>query len=119
MESIIAIVILGIVYSIVFTLRSAMSKNADVKARPVMQEAFPQIEILESEEPADNVTPTVVEQTPVGKAASRGTISVNRPLAVSETSLIPFQGKEKRFRLKGKTEAKRAFIYSEIFNRKY
>lgn len=118
MESIIAIVILGIVYSIVFTLRSAMSKNADVKARPVMQEAFPQIEILESEEPADNVT-QVVEQTRVGKAASRGAISVNRPLAVSETSSIPFQSKEKRFRLKGKTEAKRAFIYSEIFNRKY
>lgn len=90
--------------------------------RGVMGEAFPTIEPVEEEEPF------IVEQPrprkrknsapaprPVQKASVAPSAAVVEPLTANEAPAA----KKERFAIKTKSDAKRAIIYSEIFNRKY
>ena len=102
-------------------------------------ESFPSIEILEPErvDPVPAPLQTVVApKSPVRKPEPQRqsvhssvqvvapSVSENKSpnpgLTNKESSFLPATGKKERLvKLGSKSEAKRAFLYSEIFNRKY
>lgn len=119
-----------IVMAVIYIAAQAFKKVfAD---RQVLDEAFPQVEVLEPEEPEEqpaavnNVTATQVERRPMSPrrptaapaSSTRANVEGHRVTADVDSANAA-ESRERRFTIKGKSEAKRAFIYSEIFGRKY
>ena len=119
-----------IVMAVIYIAAQAFKKVfAD---RQVLDEAFPQVEVLEPEEPEEqpaavnNVTATQVERRPMSPrrptaapaSSTRANVEGHRVTADVD-SANAVEGRERRITIKGKSEARRAFIYSEIFGRKY
>lgn len=124
MESIITVVVLVIVYSVSFIIKT-LSKEGDVTVKPLSQEAFPTIEVLEptegystipesSGDTQQSVSAAGSKQQIIARSAQRTTSNVK---ATAPSATKHKQGKG--IALKSLSDAKRAFIYSEIFNRKY
>lgn len=134
MESVITLVVLAVVYSVVFLIKALAAKNAGVDAKPLSGEPFPEIEVLEPSDDAETLlstllntaapvaadgtkdkyrTPPQTKQQIISNSARRTTVSpkAHSP-SVPEENANPIK-------INCKSEAKRAFIYSEIFNRKY
>lgn len=123
MVSIVSIVVLIAVYSLIAIVKVILSKDGGVEAKPAMGEAFPEIEHLEPEETFEK--PSIVEN--IGKKSKVrdfAKLSDNRTLSFESDAEAPEPVSSERRNsgkviMKSKSEAKRAFIYSEVFNRKY
>ena len=118
MGSIVAILVFGAIYSIVYVVKNIASPSNGGGSQ-VFGENFPTVEILEPvpEEPV-KAEPAVVPPALKTKAWQKKQAADRAPQTKSPVAQEP-EKKERLVRLAGKTEAKRAFLYSEIFNRKY
>ena len=122
MGSLVSLLVLGAVYSIVYVVKNLGGNDGG----KVFGEGFPTVEMLEPEQEQDTVPPVPPVVVPVRAAekhlqrkkdALRAAHSIVPPAADDKTG-EPVK-KERLARLGSKSEAKRAFLYSEIFNRKY
>lgn len=121
MGTIISLVIFGAVYCFIYIAKnfSPVPKEEGM----AYGENFPTVEILEpaevlaGEEPVKEV-PTVVQPAPAKVAVQKRPDVGRSPQTRSPEVQVPAK-KERLVRLDSKSEAKRAFLYSEIFNRKY
>lgn len=133
MENIFPLLAVAIIYAVTYVLKKSFS-NGDQE----LGEAFPPIEVLGSGEETDvpdagdtavssdtGRAPTSSHQR--STAPDRETRRTDEGHRVTEDAdnvahavyAAHAENREKRFSIKGKSEAKRAFIYSEIFGRKY
>lgn len=136
MGSIVSLLVLGAIYSIVYVVKNLGSSTGEGKQ--VFGESFPEVEVLEPAPVPEFVAPAPektskkrssrAKQKRVWNGSASGTVPQPQPrpvqpvaaeMPVPEKSEGEAAAKERLVRLHGKSEAKRAFIYSEIFNRKY
>ena len=92
-----------IAIAIVQQITKAKKETGTPSPREVLTDMFPTIE--ETEEEEQTISPRPIKCTP-------------RPIRKKNTRHTPSDEK-KRIALNTREEARRAFIYSEIFNRKY
>ncbi len=94
---------------------STPDEDNDKQGQIPMNEVFPSVEVLPDTEhnPMDTG-----EKPPRKRVVSYAQEKVNVPLREEEEPSRK-NNDSKRISIKTKSEAKRAFIYSEIFNRKY
>ena len=124
METIISLLVLGAVYLISYVMKSLSASQGEEGGKPVFGEGFPTIEVLKPESPASPVAPDAVA-TPIRRVEPAVTPKrVSTPLPQAENANKNLKNenctkKERLVALKSKSDAKRAFIYSEIFDRKY
>ena len=136
MGSLVSLLVLGAIYSIVYVVKNLSSSRSEGKR--VFGESFPEVEVLE---PAPEFVAPAPEKTSKKRASrakqkrawSGGTSESipqpqpdTRPVRpVAADKRVPEKNEEEvvveehLVRLGSKSEAKRAFLYSEIFNRKY
>ena len=142
MGSLVSLLVLGAIYSIVYVVKNLGSSTGDGKQ--VFGESFPEVEVLEPAPVPEFVAPAPektskkrssrAKQKRVWSGGTSGSVPQPHPqpqpqprpvqpvaaeIPVPEKSEGEAAAKERLVRLHGKSEAKRAFIYSEIFNRKY
>lgn len=124
METIISLLVLGAVYLISYVMKSLSASQGEEGGKPVFGEGFPTIEVLKPESSASPVAPDAVA-TPIRRVEPAVTPKrVSTPLPQAENANKNLKNenctkKERLVALKSKSDAKRAFIYSEIFDRKY
>lgn len=127
MENIVAILVLGGILLLRYVARSLSVGKSNEKG-PVLGDEFPTIEVLQPRETVivDKVEP--VRYAPAAKAVPKSKAQLAESAGrrstptVAPQSAKPEEKKEKHGKfvtLNSKSEAKRAFLYSEIFNRKY
>lgn len=118
MEYVISVVAFVIVSSLFYVVRSLVSRP-DVKGKPVLGEAFPRIDVLEPL-PAKNSAPLLSKPALQPNAAeeTKEVVPVQEPVAAIKEKPKSHK-KPDRISLSDKSEAKKAFIYSEVFKRKY
>ena len=138
MGSLVSLLVLGAIYSIVYVVKNLSSSRSEGKR--VFGESFPEVEVLEPV-PAPEFVAPAPEKTSKKRASrakqkrpwSGGTSESipqpqpdTRPVRpVAADKRVPEKNEEevvveeRLVRLGSKSEAKRAFLYSEIFNRKY
>lgn len=123
----------AIIYAVTYVFKKSFS-NGDQE----LGEAFPPIEVFGSGEEADvpdggdSAVSSDTGRAPTSShqhstATDRETRRTDEGRRVTEDAdnvahavhAAHAENSEKRFSIKGKSEAKRAFIYSEIFGRKY
>lgn len=120
MESIVSIVALIAIYSLIAIVKVVFSKDGGVEAKPDIGEAFPSIEPLDP----------IEEPSPVKNTSKKSTVRTfctapdNRRIFLNPGTEEPKPAsnenqKADKIMMKSKSDAKRAFIYSEVFNRKY
>ncbi len=133
MEDIFPLLAVAVIYAVTYVFKKSFSIGDQE-----LGEAFPPIEVLGSGEvtAAPDVGDTAVSsdtgRAPTSShqhstATDRGTHRTDEGRRVTEDAdnvahavhAAHAENREKRFSIKGKSEAKRAFIYSEIFGRKY
>lgn len=123
MESILSLLLIGAIYSVVYVVKS-LRTPADKGGAPVFGESFPTIEVLGPERP-ERPDAAAVPQPPVAEprtAPAKPRTRANEPSPRVVAPVMQEEKQEKRERLariNNRSEAKRAFLYSEIFNRKY
>ena len=125
MGSLVSLLVLGAIYSIVYVVKK-LSPPQD-GGKQVFGEAFPEIEIPEPQPeyvaPARAAAPEGHPSKPERKPRGASQPHPVRPVAAEEAAFDKNEEKQaagERFvRLGNKSEAKKAFIYSEIFKRKY
>lgn len=115
--------LVGVVYVVSAIRHMTPSETGGNKLpRGVMGEAFPTIEPVEEEEPF------VVEQprprkrknsAPAPRPVQKASVAPSATVAQSPAPKEAPAAQKERFAIKTKSDAKRAIIYSEIFNRKY
>lgn len=123
MELLLTLLLVGVAYVVSAIRHMTPSETGGNKLpRGVMGEAFPTIEPVEEKEPFVVERPrprkrknSAPAPRPVQKASVAPSAAVTQSPAPKEA---PAAQKE-RFAIKTKSDAKRAIIYSEIFNRKY
>ena len=113
MEVVLSLVVIGIIYSVVFLVKSLLVKNPGVEAKPLMTEVFPEIGMYEQQTDADDPLVPQKEKKNIKQ------VGLQKPIEKPVETKIDKVVKHKRFSINNKSEAKQAFIYSEIFNRKY
>lgn len=120
MESILSLLLIGAIYSVVYVVKS-LRTPADKGGAPVFGESFPTIEVLGPERPdAAAVPQPPVAECRTAPAKPRTRANEPSPRVVAPAVQEEKQGKRERLvKIGNKSEAKRAFLYSEIFNRKY
>lgn len=125
MESIISLVIFGMIYAVVYMIKAALSGNEGVEVKPLTEEYSTEPDECgpEFEQAPQQVIYVEPEPKPKKRKPKRTVPSKKEP--VRTTSGAPVQQEaeketqKERITIKSGSEAKRAFIYSEIFNRKY
>lgn len=123
-ESIITVVVLVIVYSVSFIIKT-LSKKGEVTVKPLSKEPFPTIEVLEPSEGYSAIPESSAgtQQTVSAAGSKQQKIARSAQHTASYVkSNPPSDTKHKQGKgiaMKSLSDAKRAFIYSEIFNRKY
>lgn len=127
MGSLVSLLVLGAIYSIVYVVKK-LSPPQD-GGKQVFGEAFPEIEMPEPQPeyvaPARAAAPERHPSKPERKprGASQPQPQPVRPVAADDEAFDKNDGKQTAgkplVRLDNKSEAKKAFIYSEIFKRKY
>lgn len=125
MGSLISLLVLGAIYSIVYVVKR-LSPPQD-GGKQVFGEAFPEIEMPEPQPeyvaPAREAAPERRPSKPERKPRGASQPQPVRPVAAEEAAFDKNEEKQatgERFvHLGNKSEAKKAFIYSEIFKRKY
>ena len=119
LEGLFFLLIAVFVYSVYHVVRSLASGDADVDAKPIPGEVFPTIDVFNEQQVPEEepVQEPVVKKRPVSMLRPEGkrtTAVVQPPVEEQER---PKERKLARF--SSKSEARKAVIYSEIFNRKY
>jgi hypothetical protein len=125
MGSLISLLVLGAIYSIVYVVKR-LSPPQD-GGKQVFGEAFPEIEMQEPQPeyvaPAREAVPERHPSKPERKHRGASQPQPVRPVAAEEAAFDKNEEKQATekplVRLGNKSEAKKAFIYSEIFKRKY
>lgn len=113
MEEIIQILIFvgAMVIAVVGQNAKNKKKPATVNPEEVLEDAFPHIE---------SPTPLAEEVRPLRRASRKSSVPPRTPMQEPDKSTpSPAPRKTDRIRLNTRSEARRAFIHSEIFNRKY
>lgn len=105
---------------IISSARSVAKNKNSVPQSPspeTLSEEFPTVELQEAEQP---VAVAVKRSRPARKPLSADK-TVQKPVAnvVQSVNATPEGKSAPKITIKGKSEAKKAFLYSEIFNRKY
>ena len=112
MELLLTLLLVGVAYVVSAIRHMTPSETGGNKLpRGVMGEAFPTIEPVEEKEPF------VVEQPRPRKR--KNSAPAPRPVQKASAPKEAPAAQKERFAIKTKSDAKRAIIYSEIFNRKY
>lgn len=127
MESLIPLLVFGIIYAVVHIIKATLPGNEDVEAEPVTEEysAEPDEYGPEFEQAPKQVIYVEPEPKPKPKKRMPKRTVPSKKEPVRTTSGAPVQQEaeketqKERITIKSGSEAKRAFIYSEIFNRKY
>lgn len=125
MESVISLVIFGVVYAAIYVIKAAFAGNDDVEAKPIVEDSFPEVEELrpEYDEPQGQVVFVEPEPKPKKRMPKRTVPGKKEAVRTTDGGPVLQETekltKKERIAIKGSSEAKRAFIYSEIFNRKY
>lgn len=125
MESLIPLLVFGMIYAVVHIIKATLPGNEDVEAEPVTEEYSAEPDEYEAEYEQVPRQVIYVEPEPKPKKRMPKRTVPGRKEAVRTTSGAPVlqeaeKGtKKERITIKSGSEAKRAFIYSEIFNRKY
>ena len=148
METVISLLVLGAIYLVSYVMKSLSASSGEEGGKSIFGEGFPTIEVLEPEHEQEPEPKPVFESKPEPKPEPKVEIprplavpkvyTMPKPqvkpapavervaTAVPQTSVQvhSFETEEpvkhKRLvALNSKSAAKRAFIYSEIFNRKY
>ena len=127
MESLIPLHVFGMIYAVVHIIKATLPGNEDVEAEPVTEEysAEPDEYGPEFEQAPQQVIYVEPEPKPKPKKRMPKRTVPSKKEPVRTTSGAPVQQKaeketqKERITIKSGSEAKRAFIYSEIFNRKY
>lgn len=125
MESLIPLLVFGMIYAVVHIIKATLPGNEDVEAEPVTEEYSAEPDEYEAEYEQVLRQVIYVEPEPKLKKRTPKRTVPGRKEAVRTTSGAPVlqeaeKGtKKERITIKSGSEAKRAFIYSEIFNRKY
>ena len=120
MGNLISLLVVGVVYLLAYLIKNRLSKIKAAEPVDVMDESFQQINMPEPETVA-----AVTKKKDAGRKKSpllhgEGEAVGNKEhRSTSDSSVEKEQSKDRRFGIAGRSEAKRAFIYSEIFNRKY
>lgn len=125
MEGIISLVFFGMIYAVVYMIKAALSGKEGVEVKPLTEEYSTEPDEYgpEFEQAPQQVIYVEPEPKPKKRMPKRTVPSKKEP--VRTTSGAPVQQEaeketqKERITIKSGSEAKRAFIYSEIFNRKY
>ena len=122
MGSIISLILIGALYSIVYVVKNLRTNPG--KQGGAFSESFPTIEILEPEQADVPVAPRAEkrEHSSAMPKQHKSRVEYSRQAAVPSTDEkrdIEAKTQERLVKLNNKSDAKRAFLYSEIFNRKY
>ncbi|MBR5893175.1 MAG: hypothetical protein IKZ37_06040 [Bacteroidaceae bacterium] len=112
------LIIAFVVYAVIKVVSSVNADKAPAVPQP-QGEAFPPIEFEEEAEVSDGPVGLAqkVEVPAVQRVPKRSGAAAEEPVRDNKAA-APVQ-KEGRLRIRTASEAKRAFVYSEIFNRKY
>lgn len=121
MENIIIVFVGIIAFIIKIYIESVKDTPQKESAETPADEVFPEIELLDADVvvPEPKITPVKKRNTKpiIDVLESVATKIANKP--VEENKHKEKASRSKRVSLSTKSEAKRAFIYSEIFSRKY
>ena len=124
MGSLVSLLVLGAIYAVVYLVKN-LAPSGGTGAQ-LFGEEFPEVEVLEpQQQPQPEVVAAMPEKRPVKPKQKRG--GASKPVSQPQPVRTVEEGKDDKkpasegrlVRLNNKSEAKRAFIYSEIFNRKY
>ena len=97
---------------------SERKQDAQQPQPHTLDENFPEVEILES--PIAYSSATVAPRPSSEKRRTgKGNVSAANVTKPAESPAPPAAERGAKIAFKGKSDAKKAFIYSEIFNRKY
>lgn len=110
------------IYVVVFVFRSLRSTHSDVQGTPINSEAFPKIDIFNPMEPENGDVSLENRNTtePTKAVAKRNVAKEKGYKAIVAAPEFPaVKQEQEKISLKNRSEAKRAFIHAEIFNRKY
>jgi hypothetical protein len=123
MGTILFILIFGAVYLIIYVVKSLGSALGEVDGKRTLGENFPQFEVLEPQQ-ENSAHVTSVDAARSIDAGRRRNNSASHKAAVAVSSAPEKKSeetarKERLVKIENKTDAKRAFLYSEIFSRKY
>lgn len=127
MELILSLLLLGAVFLMTYVVKAISVSKGENGGKPVLGEGFPTIDILQPETETQTTVPCVPgspKMTAQDVLAAKRIDSITNRLSQIATPVQAVKKEEtaKRERLvvlNSKSDAKRAFIYSEIFNRKY
>ena len=119
MEEVIQILVFVVAMIIAVVSQSAKNKKKSMTSSPedVLEDVFPDIEV--TQDSAEVISPQPIRPK---KAASKRTSRQAKPAPRTVDSSAPLPAPEKpvqKVRISTREEARRAFIHSEIFNRKY
>lgn len=121
MESIISLVIFAGIYAVVYVVKAALAGKAGVEVEPVTDEEYSgeEYQPMEYEEPIPYMEPVAKPKKVTKAKKSVSNEGVRTTMATPVQQEAPVKEKKECISLKDTSEAKRAFIYSEVFNRKY
>lgn len=123
MEILLTLLLVGVAYVVSAIRHMTPSETGGNKLpRGVMGEAFPTIEPVEEEEPFVVEQPRPQERkktAPASRSVRKTSAAPSAAVAPSPAPKEAPAAQKERFAIKTKSDAKRAIIYSEIFNRKY
>ena len=109
-------------YSIYLVIKSLNTNHSDVKGTPVGGEVFPTIKMYTPDEKTYEEYIKIPDTNTTTKTTTRKSYT-ERKKETKTISPVPSVGTENenisKITLKNRSEAKRAFIHAEIFNRKY
>ena len=119
-ETVLSLILLA-VYFIVYVVKHIMKEHPDVKGTPVGNDTFPEPNGSWFDVYEENTE----EKAAVNKSVKKTVVPIktaekNKQKAVPESTVVD-AGNDKVLKtsLRNRSEAKRAFIHAEIFNRKY
>mgnify|MGYP003419360773 FL=1 len=125
MESLFPLLVFGMIYAVVHIIKATLPGNEDVEAEPVTEEYSTESDEYgpEFEQAPQQVIYVEPEPKPKKRMRKRTVPSKKEPVRTTEGGPVLHKAEKEtqkeRITIKSGSEAKRAFIYSEIFNRKY
>lgn len=119
-KTVLYLVILA-VYLIVYVVKHIMKEHPDVEGTPVENDSFPKANGSWFDAYEENPNDKAVVNKHVQKTAAPKRVVENKvqKAAPDNSVIVPADDKTPKVSLKNRSEAKRAFIHAEIFNRKY
>lgn len=119
-ETVLSLILLA-VYFIVYVVKRMMKEHPDVKGTPVGNDSFPEpngswFDVYEENPNDEAVVNNHVQKTAAPKRAVENKVQKATP---DNSVIVPADDRTPKVSLKSRSEAKRAFIHAEIFNRKY